>query len=260
MVSKSGRPFRRGQLLVSCEHASCQLPTRYGTLGLPRRALTSHIAWDPGAREVAVYCARRLKRPLHAGRYSRLLIDLNRSPHHPKLIPKESFGVRVPYNIGISRDERRARIRRYYEPYRRRVLREIEHVIGRHGSCVHLSVHSFTPRLGRQLRRADIGILYDPRRPLESTLARCLTQDLKERGYHTRRNYPYRGTSDGFTTFCRRVFPASVYLGIEIEVSQARLQGSSQLARTAQAVADCVDTVFRETYRPGLAGRPGTAS
>ena len=187
------------------------------------------------------------------------MIDLNRSLHHPKLIPQESFGVRVPYNIGISEDERQTRIRRYYEPYRSRVFHEIEHVIGRYGTCMHLSVHSFTPRLGRQLRRADIGILYDPRRPLESTLARCLTEDLKERGYHTRRNYPYRGTSDGFTTFCRSIFPASVYLGIEIEVSQARLEGSSQLARTAQAVADCVDRVFRETYCPGLAGRPRSA-
>jgi predicted N-formylglutamate amidohydrolase len=188
-----------------------------------------------------------------------LLIDLNRSLRHPKLIPRESFGVRIPYNIDISQDERRARIRRYYEPYRSRVLHEIERVIDRYGTCVHLSVHSFAPRLGREPRRADISILYDPRRPLESALASCLTDNLKQQGYRTRRNYPYRGTSDGFTTCCRRAFPASAYLGIEIEINQARLGRSSQLARTANAVADCVNTVLLKGCSPAFAGRPRTA-
>jgi predicted N-formylglutamate amidohydrolase len=251
----SSRSLSPHQLVVSCEHASNRLPARYGTLGLPRRRLSSHIAWDAGARRVARYCASRLGCAFHAGRYSRLLIDLNRSLHHPKLIPQESFGVRVPYNVGISEDERWARIRRYYEPYRSRIFRDIEHVIGRYGTCVHLSVHSFTPRLARQLRRADIGILYDPRRPLESQLARWLTADLKERGYHTRRNYPYRGTSDGFTTYCRGVFPASAYLGIEIEINQARLERSSRLARITSAVADCVNTALLAGPWPALARR-----
>ena len=36
-----------------------------------------------------------------------------------------------------------------------------------------------------------------------------------------RRNYPYRGSSDGLTTTLRGLFADPDYLGIEIEVNQA---------------------------------------
>jgi hypothetical protein len=35
-----------------------------------------------------------------------------------------------------------------------------------------------------------------------------------------RRNYPYQGKADGFTTFLRRQFASDQYAGIEIEVNQ----------------------------------------
>src|SRR5437764_832924 len=35
-----------------------------------------------------------------------------------------------------------------------------------------------------------------------------------------RRNYPYAGRNDGLTTAFRRRFPASRYLGIELEINQ----------------------------------------
>ncbi len=35
-----------------------------------------------------------------------------------------------------------------------------------------------------------------------------------------RRNYPYRGNADGFTTYLRKKYPASKYIGVEIEINQ----------------------------------------
>jgi hypothetical protein len=54
-----------------------------------------------------------------------------------------------------------------------------------------------------------------------------------------RRNYPYRGTADGFTTYLRRQFSARKYLGIELEVNQSLLgrQPRETAARVAHSLA-----------------------
>lgn len=218
----SPRPLS-SSLIVTCEHATNRLPARYRGLGLKSQALASHIAWDPGAREVARHLARRFQSPYHEGRYSRLLIDLNRSPHHPKLVPRIAFGVPVPGNRGLSRQQKRERVDRYYRPYREAVLRDIERILTLRRICLHLSVHSFTPRLNREDRAADVGILYDPVRTAERELAGRIVSALRELGLRVRRNYPYRGTSDGLTTFCRRSFSRRAYAGLELEVNQRLL-------------------------------------
>jgi predicted N-formylglutamate amidohydrolase len=207
-------------LIITCEHATNRLPARYRNLGLRPEAMASHIAWDRGARQVARYCARQFGCPYHEGKYSRLLIDLNRSPHHPKLIPPIAFGQCVPGNAGLSREEKRDRFDRYYRPYREAVIRDIERILAVKGTCMHISAHSFTPRLGKNPRRADIGILYDPARKLELEFAERLVTALREYGFDVRRNYPYRGTADGLTKFCRRLFAGRPYLGIELEINQ----------------------------------------
>ena len=38
-----------------------------------------------------------------------------------------------------------------------------------------------------------------------------------------RRNYPYLGKTDGFTSFLRKKYSAKFYAGIEIEINQALL-------------------------------------
>ena len=35
-----------------------------------------------------------------------------------------------------------------------------------------------------------------------------------------RRNFPYLGTADGFTTFLRKQFDGKYYAGVEIEINQ----------------------------------------
>lgn len=220
-------------LIVTCEHASNHLPARYRGLGLTREALTSHIAWDAGARRVARKLARRFGCPYHEGRHSRLLIDLNRSPHHPKLVPRVAFGVHVPGNRVLLPGEMRRRIDRYYRPYREAVVRDIESLLARDGICCHLSVHSFAPILNRRERSAEVGILYDPAVATESELAGRMVSALRSRGLHVRRNYPYRGISDGMTTFCRRLFSERAYAGLELELNQRLLSpGEDQKFRS----------------------------
>jgi predicted N-formylglutamate amidohydrolase len=235
MGRASGNPF-----LVTCEHASNRLPARYGALGLEPARLSEHIAWDPGSLEIARALARRLGCPLHEGRYSRLLIDLNRNLRHPKLIAQRSFGVEIPGNQNLDAAERERRIREYWTPYRDRVLSDIRSIVERAGRCIHFGVHSFTPVVDGVERDVCVALLYDPSRGTEVEVAGKIGAPLKAGGVRVRRNYPYRGVSDGLVTACRKLFGESEYAGIEIEVSQKLLGSDQGVRRIAEALIGSV--------------------
>lgn len=227
-------------LVLSCEHASNRIPARYRRLGLPAARLEEHIAWDRGAAIVTAVVARRLRVRSHRARWSRLVIDPNRSLGSPKLIPAVASGVTVPGNQRLGREERRHRIRAYYAPYRDAVLESVLHVIRTEGRCLHLGVHSFTAVMNRTERRADFGLLYDPRRRREAAFAALLRERLLEHGFDVRMNFPYRGTSDGFTTALRRRLRANSYLGLEVEMNQRLLDAHTRAQRVGRILATCL--------------------
>ena len=47
-------------VIVVCEHASCYFPPELNSLGLDAKGRESHIAWDPGAMQVAQGISQRL--------------------------------------------------------------------------------------------------------------------------------------------------------------------------------------------------------
>lgn len=227
-------------LVLSCEHASNRIPARYRRLGLPVARLEEHFAWDRGAGIVATVVAGRLRVRSHRARWSRLVIDPNRSLGHPKLIPAVAFGVVIPGNQRLGPGERGHRIRAYYAPHRDTVLQNILNVIRTQGRCLHLGIHSFTPVLNGTERRADFGLLYDPRRRREAVFAALLRERLREHGFDVRMNFPYRGTSDGFATALRRRLRASSYLGLEIEMNQRLLDTRIRAQRVGRILAACL--------------------
>lgn len=77
-------------LILVCEHASHYIPPALHDLGLDPVAAREHIAWDPGALELAQSLSQALGATLIAANYSRLLIDLNRPPHAADSIPLQS--------------------------------------------------------------------------------------------------------------------------------------------------------------------------
>jgi len=241
--------LRAREIVISCEHASNRIPRRYELLGLPAARLETHIAWDPGAKEMARACGRLLGCPCHEGQYSRLLVDLNRSLRHPQLMAKQSGGIAIPGNAAISAHERDERIKLYYMPYRKAVLSSIRSTIRRQGRCVHFSMHSFTPSVLGAERRADYGILFDPRRLREKALSLLLASALREQGWLVRFNYPYRGVSDGFTSMARQLFSPREYLGIEIEVNQKYLREPESIRRMARQFARTLEEVVEAGQR-----------
>ncbi len=203
------------RFLVSCEHASNAIPPPYAeAFAAARDQLDSHEGYDAGALQMGRELARTLGAPLFAGKASRLLIDLNRSPDNAALYSAISRT--------LDEDARRRIRNEHYLPYRRRIEATIERWLGAGERVIHLSSHSFTPVLGGVERQADLGLLYDPARAGEATLCHAWQQALAELApaLRVRSNYPYTGTSDGLTMALRRRFPGDRYLGIELEVNQ----------------------------------------
>jgi len=201
--------------VVTCEHGGNRVPARYAELFTgARRVLASHRAFDRGALELARRLAARLGAPRVTATVTRLLVDWNRSPGHP--------GLYSEFTARLDPAERRAIFERYWGTYRDRVRSLIDEAVGRGARLLHVSVHTFTPVLNGSTRRADVGLLYDPARPLERSLCLTWQRSLRTRrpDLLVRRNYPYLGIRDGLTTWLRRRFGPQHYAGIELEVNQ----------------------------------------
>lgn len=238
-----GRPL----LLITCEHGGNRVPAAYlhcfnGARGL----LSTHRGWDPGALMVAGRLARRLKAPLVAGTVSRLVIDLNRSLHHPRAFSR--------YTRPLDAERKAAIVKRIYRPYRDAVERAIDRACARGRGVIHLSVHSFTPEMNGVTRPVEIGLLYDPSRREELRLALSWQRSLRERlpDLRIRRNAPYRGTADGLTSALRRKLGPGSYIGLEIEMNQRFFRGSR--AGRGRLVS-AVEASFEEILE--MAGRSG---
>lgn len=206
-------------LIVTCEHASNRVPDDLA-LGVPETVLESHVAWDPGALEIAQALARFLHAPLHAGEWTRLVADLNRSPDNPEVVPSVAFGVTVPGNFDLSEPDRRLRIERFHTPYWSAVRSSIDELLTRHEVVCHLSVHSFTEVYESKTREVDFGFLIDPDRAGELGIANELRDHIAGDDLDVRVNEPYDGRADALTTALRSRYPASRYLGVELELSQ----------------------------------------
>lgn len=206
---------RRIALVVTCEHGGNEIPPEYAAAFRGAKdVLASHRGYDPGALELARRFANELNAPLFEATVSRLVVELNRSRHHRSLFSSYTRDLPAATRADI--------LARHYVPYRDAVEAKIGSLIGRNLAVHHLSVHSFTPVLDGETRRADIGLLYDPRRPLEFDWCVAWRMALRARrpDLVVRRNYPYRGISDGFVTYLRKKFSAQSYAGVELEVNQ----------------------------------------
>jgi predicted N-formylglutamate amidohydrolase len=211
--------------------------------------LASHRGYDPGALVLARQMAGALGAPLVAAMTSRLVVDLNRSPHHPRLHGQPLRAAPAGLRGEI--------LARYYRAYRTRAERRVEAVLAEGGRLVHISSHSFTPVLDHQVRHADIGLLYDPAREGERRLCERWRAALQARlpGLTVRRNYPYTGKSDGFCTYLRRLFPAERYVGIELEINQKHVFRGGRhwqdlRAAVVAALVEAVERVERRVSTP----------
>lgn len=202
-------------LLITCEHGGNGIPAPFHPLFAQHRdLLDSHRGWDPGALVMAEELAAACRAPLVASTTSRLLIDLNRSLHHRHVFS--------PITRAVSAAVREQIIEEHYRPYRDEVESFVAQTVSSGQRVIHLSSHSFTPELDGVVRRTDVGLLYDPRRPGEVETSTRWQRSLAAVApqLRVRRNYPYAGKADGLTSHLRTRFPPGDYVGIELEINQ----------------------------------------
>lgn len=220
--------------LITCEHGGNRIPSSFRWLFEGYQALLkTHRGYDPGALAMAKALARAFQAPLVTSTISRLLVDLNRSIGHPQLFSAATR--RAPATL------REKIIAEHYLPYRTHMESLVRQACAAGRRVVHVSSHSFTPELDGNLRRADVGLLYDPGRDSEAQLCARWKTVLAARApeLRVRRNYPYAGKGDGLTAYLRQRFPNESYVGIELEVNQAiPLTGGSRWPALREVLTD----------------------
>lgn len=178
-------------LFIFCDHASKTIPPAYTSLGLGAEDQSRHIAWDIGAAALTqTLCAQFGAGGLLAG-FSRLLIDANRDPAEPSLIPVDSDGTIVPGNQSLSAAERAHRQQTYFHPYHAALSGEIDQVMARAFDPLIISMHSFTPHPKTGARRAvEIGMMWKANQGLSADIADAI-RDVHP--YRIGLNEPYSG-------------------------------------------------------------------
>ena len=170
-----------------CDHATAFIPAALNKLGLDEAELARHIALDIGAAAVTRLLARQLEARALLSHFSRLVIDPNRWPEDPTLIPQISDGTVVPGNRDLGAEGVEVRKAAFYRPYHAAIEAEFEQRLARGETPALISMHSFTPVMRGAERPWQVGILWRE----DGRIAEPLIERLRRRGLVVGDNEPY---------------------------------------------------------------------
>jgi predicted N-formylglutamate amidohydrolase len=173
--------YLENQILIIVDHASNHVSKEDNKLGLPNSFLNQHIAFDLGVKELSLDLSTRLKCKLIQGKYSRLLIDLNRDLDDPTIIPEIVDKKIIPGNIGLSKSELRLRVKKIYNKYQNEKVKVI------------LSLHSFNPIFKNKKRLLEFGVLSNE----DKNLSSIIFDQLRSQNMNVGDNKPYKGNLIG---------------------------------------------------------------
>ncbi len=223
------------KLVLTCEHGGNKIPPDLrDEFKNSKRLLESHRGWDPGALAFAKALQKNLRVPLFFSETSRLVVDLNRSSHHPRVFSEMTKVLDAAKKMEL--------LEKYHRPFRSEVEKHLVKLLSRKLFALHFSIHSFTPELNGEVRNCEIGLLYDPKRPIEKKIALLLRKSIltKLPDLRIRLNYPYKGYADGHTTALRKKFGSSEYAGIEIEFNQAWMTRRKETKICLRAITEAL--------------------
>ncbi len=229
-------------VLIIVDHGSNAVPPGID-LGIDPALLDTHIAIDIGAAAVAEALAARLDARAIIATVSRLVIDCNREPDAPGIIPAASDGHVIPGNVALSDTERQLRIDAIYTPYHAEIVDEI----ARSRPRLIVSLHSFTPSLAArpdERRPWPLGILYNH----DDRAARIALKLLADTGIAVGDNQPYSGRDLNYTMNRHAEANGIPYLGLEVR--QDEIGDPTGIARWAGIIVPVVARVLAEQPDP----------
>ncbi len=210
-IPRAGAAAEPAALVLTCEHASERLPAPWRWSARDQRLVGTHWSHDLGAADITRAIARARGCAAVLSRFSRLLVDPNRTLDQPGLFRELAEGEPVELNAGLAPDDRQRRLDGYYHPYHRAIERMLEDNPG----APLLSVHTFTPRYEGAHRAMEIGVLFTRHeRP-----SWALADRLGHAGYAVALNEPYSAL-DGFASSPERHADVHGRPWIELEIRQ----------------------------------------
>lgn len=230
-VEVYGELNRDGLMVVTCEHATKRVPAPLVASESDAILLDAHWGWDPGAEWVARRLVDLTRSVGIFSRFSRLVCDPNRDPSDPTWILEGAEGHSLSFNHALSSTERERRRATYHDPYHARIGEMLDARLALGADVLLLSVHSFTPVLGDEVRWMEVGVIFDA----HEAVATRLSEHLKDEGFVVALNEPYSGYKNVMYSANRHGNTHRV-LYLELEIRQDLL-GSQE---AAHAVADRV--------------------
>ena len=215
--------------VIIVDHAGQGVPRALGDLGLPPGEIDRHIGWDIGAGALGLRLGTLLDAAVVRQRYSRLVIDCNRSPERGDAMPEVSDGTVVPANRALSPDARAARVAAVHAPYHAGIAALLD-ARGDRPTAL-LLLHSFTPVMQGVARPWRYGVLHDGGALALGVLARLRGEGLGPIGD----NEPYAMDDVDYTAFRHgrdRGLPF-----VELEVRQDLLLDDGGRAEAAALLA-----------------------
>ncbi len=232
--------------VLVCEHASRFIPAALGDLGLDPKAAVSHVAWDIGALDLAKNLMTLLDAPLVAARVSRLVYDCNRPPEAPGAMPSQSEQFTIPGNAALSRDQRDARTRNVYDPFRALLGQVLDQKNMATDGPVMITIHSFTPVFNGQARAVELGVLHDA----DDRAAQALLAGIRQQTtLHAEMNQPYSAT-DGVTHTLRDQAGRRGLANVMIEVRNDLIDTPAKAAQIAAQLGPVLHDVIRQFGTP----------
>lgn len=241
----------RSHFLLVCEHAGRRVPRGLGDLGLPAHEWDRHIAWDIGAAGMSRVVAAALDATLVMQRYSRLVIDCNRSPTVASSMPEISESTVIPGNRAMDPAQRQARIDEIFTPFHQRVSLLMDQRDAAQRETVLVTLHSFTPVFKGDRRPWEVGVLYNR----DTRLAHALLEVLgSEPGLCVGDNQPYQVSDETDYTVPVHGEQRGV-VHVEIEVRQDLLADQAGQQYWGERLADWLTRAWQGLAAPQLTRR-----
>jgi N-formylglutamate deformylase len=143
-------------VLINIPHAGTEIPAAIEQCLTPAGLQRADTDWHV---DRLVEFAPSTGAGLMSARYSRYVIDLNRSPDDQPLyqqpgsglVPTESFSGQPLYRPGLNPDQNqlRDRLERYWQPYHDQLEKALESLRREHGYAVLLDAHSIASEVPR---------------------------------------------------------------------------------------------------------------
>lgn len=228
--------------VITVDHASNHVPpcTHGGDLGICAQDMARHIAYDVGARGLALALGEYLDAPVVASTFSRLVIDPNRGEDDPTLIMRLYDGTIIPANRCLEPAEITRRIESFYRPYHA----AMEGLLAARPDPVILAIHSFTPQLrGRPPRPWHIGVLSGADRRLADPL---LARLAREADLCVGDNEPYNGALAGDALDQHGINKGRPH--VLIELRNDLIETPADQAHWAKRLAPILDATLRDLH------------